>query len=170
MDDCIDGPKLKIKSLGKCAKNKDLCFNYLCKDFINTSMAFYLGTSIDLYNGEHRNIIEDVSNSLGKYGTVFRPDLAFSSTSAINHKNGYIVDINNMALNNCDIAVFAWNLNSVSVGLPIEMSMFDGKKILYCNNYEAISSSVYIKYYTDYIVDSIDNLEKVIKKIIKERS
>jgi len=167
MENCDVGPRLTVEHSGTCRNFLHDCNNYLCDGFVDTNMSFYLGSSIDL-NKSNSEMLSKICDVLGKYGTVFRPDLAFSSCSPTNHKNKFIVDINEKALSESDIGVFFWDLKNPSVGVPIELSMFKGTKILFCDNYKSITNSVYIKHYVDFITDEIFVLDSFILRIKNE--
>lgn len=92
-------------------------------------MKVYLGSPIDMSLGSPADQFQDLANlvmeAIPNESVIFyNPLTAFINAPAVTERADmkYIIDLNNFAIKNCDISVFAWN-NSPSYGVPLEIEL-----------------------------------------------
>ena len=162
-------PKLVVRTVGWCKTNGGpQCFNAQCVNHKPCPFGIYLGSAID--NGCDSEELSWVRKMLSTYGTVFSPSLPYSFDRADVACDEYISEINRFALNMSRMAVFVWEMNSPSVGIPMEMYMAHERGIpviLYCKNYDRAARSVYVLRFASKLVSCIEDLELEISKLVR---
>ena len=90
-------------------------------------MIVYIGSAIDMSLGSPHDQFAELGQAVvegykDKSVIVYNPLTAFINAAKITeaHDRDFLINMNNAAIDGCDLAVFAWT-NSPSYGVPLEI-------------------------------------------------